>query len=61
MKLEVWLDSGANIHSKRTTTVDTEDLGFTDFEWNELSEDAKYEIIKDVAFEHADWGFKEIE
>jgi hypothetical protein len=58
MKIEVWCDSGANSQSCRRIVVDTEDL-FDD--WDSLTEEDQYEILKDIAWERLDWGFKELD
>lgn len=61
MKLEIWLDSGANIHSKYKQIIDLEDVtGITDEEWNEMTEKEQEETIQPIAFERADWGWKEV-
>lgn len=60
MKFEVWLDSGANIHSKYKITISLDDIGIYDDEWNQMTEDQRDEVMKDVAFERADWGYREI-
>lgn len=60
MKLKIWCDSGANIHSCRTVKMSTEDLGFTNEEWASLSDDEKTEVVKDVAWENLDWGYEEL-
>lgn len=61
MKIEIWCDSGANIHSCRRVTVDLIDtFGFSDEEWAAIPEDEKEDIVKDIAFERLDWGYKEI-
>ena len=49
MKVRFVCDSGANIHSARKEVVDTEDLGITDEERLELSEDDKYEMVSEWA------------
>ena len=60
-KFEVWLDSGANIHSKYKATIYLADIGFSDDEWNEMTEDQRDEVMHDIAFERSDWGYREIE
>ena len=47
MKVEFFLDSGANIHScNKTGQLDTvEDLGLEAGEWEGLTEDEKYEQV----------------
>lgn len=61
MKLKIWIDSGANAHSKRVTVVELKDIGITDHEWSMLTENQKEEAAKSVAFETLDWGFEEME
>lgn len=57
---KVWLDSGANAYSEYSVEVSLDDLGLTDEEYVELSEEEKEEMFKEIAFERAEWGFKEI-
>lgn len=59
-KFEIWLDSGANIHSCKKTVVTLGDLGLSENEWDEMDQDEKEENMRDVAFETLDWGWKEI-
>ena len=58
MRLKIWLDSGANIHSKRETIIDFEDLGITEEKWDAMSESEQEETAKEVAFESLEWGFE---
>lgn len=61
MRIEVWCDSGANVHSCRKVTVDIMDMfGFTDEEWSAMSEEDKSDLVKDIAWERLDWGYKEL-
>lgn len=61
-KFKVWLDSGANQHSKYEQEVDIEeDLNITSDEWDAFSETEKDEVMRDVAWERMDWGYVEIE
>lgn len=59
-KFKVWLDSGANIHSKRQQEVTLEDIGFTSEEWGALEESEQEEVMRNIAFDHSDWGYAEI-
>jgi len=61
MKFKVWLDSGANIHSKREITISLDDIGISKDEWNDMEECDRDEVMKDIAFDHSDWGYYEIE
>lgn len=58
-KFTVWLDSGANVHSCRTTEVTLDDLGLTSEEWDKMADDQKDEEMKEIAFDRADWGWRE--
>ena len=57
MKVKVWLDSGANIHSCYQQIVDTEELGYSDEEWEDLPEEEKEDVMKELAFGRSDWGW----
>ena len=59
-KFRVWLDSGATIHSTYGIEITLADLGYGDDEWDALSDFERDCIMKDVAFERADWGYQEI-
>ena len=60
MKLKVWVDSRANIHSMKELTVNTELFGFTDEEWLELPELGKEELLwNNIVCNEIDWGFSE--
>ena len=59
MKVKFVCDSGANIHSARTEVVDTEDYGYTDEEWLELSEEQKQEFVEEWANERLQVYFDE--
>lgn len=58
---EVWLDSGANIHSNRKQIITLEELSISDEEWNEMSDEEKEDLMKDIAFDRCSWGYIEIE
>ena len=61
MKIRVYLDSGANIHSCYERIIDLEnDLGINESEWAELSEYDKDYMMKEFAFESSEWGYYEI-
>ncbi len=50
MKVTFVCDSGANIHSAREAEFDTEiDFGYTDEEWQALTEDQIYEMVSEWA------------
>ena len=58
--LHIWLDSGANIHSKHEQTLTWDELGHTEEEWDEMTEDEQTEVAKEIAFNYADWGFEKV-
>lgn len=60
-RFKVYLDSGANIHSKYEQVVELDDIGLTDEEWNEMNEKQRDEVMKEVAWERMEWGYDEIE
>lgn len=60
-RFKVYLDSGANIHSKYEQVVELDDIGLTDEEWNEMNEKQRDEVMKEVAWEQMEWGYDEIE
>lgn len=59
-KFRVFLDSGANIHSKYETTTTLEEQGIESEEWDAMTDAEKDEVMKEVAFEQSGWGFEEI-
>lgn len=59
-RFKVYLDSGANIHSKYEQVVELDDIGLTDEEWNEMTEKQRDEVMKEVAWERMEWGYDEI-
>jgi len=59
MKIKVWLDSGANIHSKRERIIDLKKVtGIEDEEWDKMSSLEKDEAMRDIAWESAEWGYE---
>lgn len=60
MKLRIYCDSGANIHSKWEDVYDLEDLGMTEEEWKEMSEQDREALVKPIALDRLDWGWEEI-
>lgn len=61
MKIKLICDSGANITSARSEVVDTEKMwGLTDEEWNEMSEDDKYKLVEEWAWERLNILWEEV-
>ena len=59
-KFKVWLDSGANVHSKYETETDLDDIGVTSDAWDKMSDMEKNDVMREVAFESSEWGYSEI-
>jgi len=61
MKIRVYVDSGANIHSERSEIIDLEqDWGITDDVWKERSEKERYEAVEDWAYNSLQIGYEEV-
>ena len=58
-KIKVWLDSGANIHSKYEQVIDLADLGITDEEWDNLDDVERECLMQEIAFETLEWGWED--
>jgi hypothetical protein len=50
--IKTWLDSGANIHSRRETEFEIDEA-----EWSAMSEEERDEYAKEVAWDRMDWGW----
>lgn len=61
MKIVFWHDNNANIHSRAEETYTPEKLGLTEEEWKALTEDEKYEMVKEWALQNFDYGYREKE
>ena len=59
-KVKVWLDSGASTHSEYSVKISLDDIGISDEEWDEMSDDERDEVMRDIAFDRASWGYREI-
>ncbi len=59
-KFTIWLDSGANIHSKREQEISLDEIGISDDDWEQMSEDEKDDTMRDIAWDRSDWGYAEI-
>lgn len=57
-KITIWVDSGANAYSKYQVTGTIKEItGYTEEEWDELSEESQETLARDIAFTWADWGY----
>ncbi len=62
MRVRFCLDNGANINSKRYSGwYEVAQLGFTEEEWNQLSEDDKYYLAEEEMNQHIEIWFDEYE
>lgn len=59
MKVRFFCNSGANIHSTRQEVVDLEKLGISDTDWRDMSEEEKYKVAEEWAWEKLEIGFEE--
>lgn len=59
IKIKYWCDSGANIDSCYRDETTAKEQGFTDDEWQKLTEEEKEEVVKELALERLDWGWTE--
>ena len=60
MKIKFWCDNNANIHSRRSDVFTPDDLGYTEEEWREMTEEEKHECVKDWAMDRFEYGFEEL-
>jgi len=61
MKVKFYVDSGANIHSKRSQILDTvKDLGMQEGEWESMPEDQRYEYVDSWVSEKIEQGYEEV-
>lgn len=60
--VKFWCNSGANIHSCKTSQViDTDTLGYDDGEWESMTEDEKYKEAEQWAWNNGlEIGFEEV-
>ena len=60
MKIEVWTNSNANIKSENRITVDIDEIGFSEDEWNKLSNEEKDKAILEFCWETEmlSWGWQ---
>lgn len=59
MKFKVWLDSGANIHSRYEQEIEIDDM--SEEEFNSMSDEEKDEMFKEYAWSRMDWGWVQVE
>lgn len=60
MKIRVYCDSGANIHSRRSEVIDLEkDWNMSDEDWNEMTDDEKQNIVDEWAYERLEIGWED--
>lgn len=66
MKVTLYVDSGANIHSRKEMTfdLDTESgrtkFGYSKEEWISFTDDEKYKVAKEWADNYLDIGYEEL-
>jgi hypothetical protein len=55
-----WCDSGANCDSCYRDEISTDELGLTEKEWDDLSEDVQAGIMRDIALDGMEWGYQKL-
>ncbi len=60
-KFKVWLDSGANNDSCKDQVISLDDIGINDAQWAAMTDEEKEAAMREIAFDHSDWGFTEID
>lgn len=61
MKIRFGCNSGANIHSERYEVFELSDLGYTEDEWKNLSDEGKQSLVNEWAWERLEIYFQEVE
>lgn len=56
--IHYWCDSGANVHSTYRGKIALEELGMTEDEWLELTNDERDNVMREIALERLDWGYR---
>lgn len=60
-KFKVWLDSGANHQSSYEQFITLDEVGLSDEDWEDMDEDEREDVMREIAFSRSEWGFGEIE
>jgi hypothetical protein len=62
MKIKLYCDSGANIHSERSEVIDLEkDWGITDEEWESMSDQEKEKLCNEWAYNRLEIGWTPVD
>ncbi len=61
MKIETYIDSGANAHSCKRATYSLDELGLSDEDWSEMTEQEKEDFMRPIIWDTLEWGFFEEE
>jgi hypothetical protein len=62
LKIKLFCNSGANIHSTRTQIIDTvKNWGMAEGEWERLSEEEKHARAEEWANDRLEIGFEELD
>lgn len=60
MKIRFYCDNGANIHSRKQETFSLSDLGLTEEEWREMTEEGKIKMVEEWMWDSMEVGFEEL-
>jgi hypothetical protein len=56
LTFNVWLDSGANVHSCRTDIIEVDED-----EWLAMTEDEQEKYMRECAFDQSEWGYEQVD
>lgn len=56
-RIRYWCDSGANAFSCREGIITLDQLQLTEQEWQNMNDDQKDDLMRDVACDRLDWGY----
>lgn len=56
--IEYWCDSGANCESCYRDEISIEEMGINNLEWDELTDEEKDKLMRGIALERLDWGYR---
>jgi hypothetical protein len=61
-RIRLYVDSNANIHSKREEVYDLEkELGITPEEWEKMTEDEKEKMFFEMVCDLIEWDWEELD
>ena len=61
MKIIFWVDSLANVHSKKSVDFNPNDYGYTEADWKAMNPFQKGKVLEDWLFDNIEYGYEEEE